>query len=155
MKLTNIRSCSTGDSTLGILLKDNKPLGFVIEDEHRKVKVKGETRIPKGVYNLKLRREVTPLTKRYRKRFPWFKYHIELENVARFTGIYIHVGNFEKDTAGCQCVGYDASVKGGEFCVLKSTMFFKQLYLDIVRLLERGINVTYEIVDNDLNHIAL
>src|SRR5690606_2699229 len=71
------------DSTLGLMFKiigyEGKPRlhfnSFVIEDEYREVKVKGETRIPAGRYELKIRKQDTPLTLKYRKRYPeWFQY---------------------------------------------------------------------------------
>lgn len=154
MVLTNIRNISNGDSTLGTLLKDGVPVGFVIEDEYRKKKIKGETRIPKGVYTLRLRKSETPLTVKYRNRFAWFKWHIELENVTGFTGIYIHIGNYESNTAGCQCIGKTAGIKNGNFMVQNSTVLYKELYIELLDRLEKGEKITYEIIDNDLNHIT-
>ena len=154
MILTNIRNISNDDSTLGTLLKDGVPIGFVIEDEYRKKKIKGETRIHKGVYNLILRKAETSLTKKYRSKFSWFKWHIELENVTGFTGIYIHIGNYESDTAGCQCIGKTAGVKDGNFIVQNSTILYKELYIELLDKLEKGEKITYEIIDNDLNYIT-
>ena len=60
MKLEVIRYSSQKDSTLGMLFdvtKGRKFLCFTLEDEKRRTKVKGETRIPAGTYKLKLRKE--------------------------------------------------------------------------------------------------
>ena len=60
MKLEIIRFSSHSDSTLGLLFditEGRKFLCFTIEDEGRDTKIKGETRIPAGTYELKLRKE--------------------------------------------------------------------------------------------------
>lgn len=147
MDIINQRSYHTKDSTLGILVVNGIPFGFVIEDEPRLVKVKGQTRIPAGRYKLVLRKEDTPLTLKYRKKFPWFKYHIELENVPDFTGIYIHIGNTEKDTDGCQVIGMSAHISGGQFVNSESTSCFMSFYQVIYPLLEAGEEVYYTIID--------
>ena len=53
------RFSGQADSTLGLLFErgdvDDNWLCFTLEDEHRDVKVAGETRIPDGVYPLKIR----------------------------------------------------------------------------------------------------
>ena len=57
MKLEVIRYSSQKDSTLGMLFdvtKGRKFLCFTLEDEARRTKVKGETRIPAGTYKLKI-----------------------------------------------------------------------------------------------------
>ena len=148
-KLTNIRVASTNDSTLGILYIDNVPQGFVIEDEHREVKVKGETRIPAGAYKLGIRKDITPMTQKYRDKYYWFDKHIELLDVPNFTGVYIHIGNFENNTEGCQIIGFDASTSRGEFRNKQSTLMFKMLYEKLYPLLENGANIYYEIIDRD------
>jgi hypothetical protein len=148
-RFTNNRVASTTDSTLGIFYIDNTPVGFVIEDEPRAVKLKGETRIPSGVYTLGIRKELTPLTKKYRAKFRWFEYHIELLNVENFTNIYIHIGNFEKDTAGCQIIGFDASTIEGEFRNKNSTAFYQMFYQKVYPLLKQGVNLQYQIIDKD------
>ena len=58
MKLEVIRFSSQNDSTLGLLFDvtdGRKFLCFTLEDEARDTKVMGETRIPAGIYDLKLR----------------------------------------------------------------------------------------------------
>ena len=60
MKLEVIRFSSQNDSTLGLLFDvthGRKFLCFTLEDEARDTKVMGETRIPAGIYDLKLRTE--------------------------------------------------------------------------------------------------
>ena len=46
MEILNKRAYATRKSTLGCLVVDGEPFGFVIEDEPREVKVKGHTRAP-------------------------------------------------------------------------------------------------------------
>ena len=71
MKLEVIRFSSQSESTLGMLFdvtNGKKFLCFTLEDEARETKVKGETRIPAGIYNLELRNE-GGFNERYVKKF--------------------------------------------------------------------------------------
>ena len=58
MKLKVLRFSSQEDSTSGLLFEDTdlglKFLCYTLEDERRALKVKGETRVPAGIYNLAL-----------------------------------------------------------------------------------------------------
>ncbi len=87
MKLVNVRIARDNESTLGLLTVDGKKFSFVIEDEKRDIKVKGETRISAGLYPVKFRKVLTPLTKKYRVKYSWFTHHLELLN--------IHIDNLE------------------------------------------------------------
>ena len=143
------RVVSTDNSTLGVFYIDKTPAFFVIEDEYRENKVSGETRIPEGVYTIKLRKDLTTLTQRYRDKYPWFIWHIEITNVPNFTGIYMHIGNTEEDTAGCQLVGYHASIQSKEFINMTSTDCYKELYSLLYPILEREGEIQYTIIDLD------
>ena len=124
---------------------DDTPLGFVIEDEYREIKVSGETRIPIGVYKLKIREYMTPLTKKYRAKYSWFKYHIELQDVPNFKYVYLHIGNSTDDTDACQIIGRDASIQNGNFVNKYSTDMFKAFYESVYPALVSGVEVLYEI----------
>lgn len=115
MRLLNIlqRFSDSGKSSLGLLfLGEPGRLSFcsyTLEDEARALKVKGETRIPAGYYELKLRKDESPLTKKYRDRFPWFTWHIQVMDVPGFEYVYIHIGNTEQDTDACILLGDGAN----------------------------------------------
>ena len=150
MRLINKRLVSDNESTLGLLTVNGVKFSFVIEDEHRDVKVKGETRIAAGVYPIQFRKELTPLTKKYRTKYPWFTYHLELQNVPDFTDIYIHIGNFESSTMGCQVVGNKAGFdSNNHFRNFESTNNFKRLYLLVSEALNKGQIVMYEVVNGE------
>jgi hypothetical protein len=105
MNLEVLRFSDNKESTTGLLFLNGKFFCYTLEDEFREVKVKGETRIPEGTYQLGLRKENTPLTLSYRQRHLFFKFHIEILNVPNFTGIYIHPGNNDAHTDGCLLTG--------------------------------------------------
>lgn len=125
------------DSTLGIMIKISIQAGkevgvfqgYTLEDEFRDQKISGETRIPSGIYNVDVQKEETPLTLRYRKKFPWFKNHLEVKNVTGFKGIYIHLGNYDQDSAGCILLGDNADNNViGPGSISNSTVCFKRFY---------------------------
>jgi hypothetical protein len=96
------------NSTLGYLTVEGGFMGFTLEDQYQEVKVKHETRIPAGRYQIKFREVPSPMTQRYRQRFDWFNWHLELQDVKGFDNVYIHIGNDDDDTSGCILVGYQA-----------------------------------------------
>ncbi len=105
MQLRLLRFSSGLESTLGVLhLLPATFLCFTLEDEFRTQKVYARTRIPDGVYNLKLR-EHGGHHERYTRKFSFHIGMLELENVAGFTDVLIHIGNKDDDTAGCILTG--------------------------------------------------
>ena len=152
MQLILSRYSDNGDSTLGLLFQaiaqDFVLEAYTIEDEARVIKVPGETCIPAGLYEVKKRKEDTPLTKKYQDKYKWFDYHLELQGVEGFKSIYIHVGNTEKHTDGCILVGETANLNtqtkgfiGG------SALAYERIYADVSSALLNKDKVFIEIRD--------
>ncbi len=140
-------------STLGILIKVtslNKPLfqAYTLEDEFRPSKVKGETRIPAGKYEIVIQDQDTPKTIQYRQKYSWFYNHLMLKDVPGFTGIYIHVGNDDKDTDGCILLGDNADNNViGHGSISNSTASFMRFYNELYPLIKNGEKAYIEIRD--------
>ncbi len=140
------------DCTLGLLFekKDTRMLfqSYTLEDEQREVKQSGETRIPTGFYELKVLKSDTPLTLKYRAKYPWFKHHIEVANVKGFKGVYIHIGNKDEDTDGCILLGDNADNNViGYGSVSNSTQAFMRWYSKVYDYLESNGKAFLEIRD--------
>ncbi len=147
MKITVLRYSSDTDSTLGVVFIDGKFQCYSLEDEFREVKVKGETRIPKGTYKLGIQENLTPLTQKYLDRYDFFERHLHIKNVTNFSGIYIHVGNTDEHTDGCLLLGNKANnnrLKAGR--IEDSTSAYKEFYLKVYPEAKKG-NVTIEYID--------
>lgn len=111
MRLTLIRIANRPTYCIGKLYIDGVYFSDVIEDVDRGLddkmsvdeilnrKIKGETAIPTGIYNV----QITYSTK-YKKNMPL------LLNVKGYSGIRIHSGNTAKDTEGCLIVGKNTKV---------------------------------------------
>ena len=98
MHVTLVRTDDDGKRTLGKIFINGVFECFSLEDTYRSQKVKGQTRIPCGNYNLALR--MSPkFTPRFNHEMIW------LQNVPGFEFILIHPGNKESDTDGCILVG--------------------------------------------------
>ena len=113
MELLSKRLSTGKESTIGALyerigtgLPDSEVQfwAFTMEDQPNEPKVKGETRIPAGRYQIKLRTE-GGMHGRYLKKFDWHLGMLWLQDVPGFEWVYIHYGNYEKDTDGCILVG--------------------------------------------------
>jgi hypothetical protein len=155
MKLKVIRFSSQSDCTNGLLFEDSDIgllfMGYTLEDEHRALKVKGETRIPCGTYNIKFRDE-GGFHEKYSKRFPGIhKGMLEVCDVPNFKYILIHCGNDDSHSSGCLLVGdsqeNNVIIKDG--WIGKSSNAYKRIYTDIARKLVLGQDVTIEYIDFD------
>ena len=126
MKLLVQRYKSSPNATLGKLFIDGVFECYTLEDEFRAVKVRGETRIPAGTYQVILRTEGTTHFQ-YAKRFPDIhKGMLHVINVPNFQFILIHIGNTEKDTEGCLLVGADRDEN--KMTIGRSTIAYRKMY---------------------------
>ena len=150
MRLKVIRHHSTDDYTLGMLLdvtKGIKFLAYTLEDEHRDVKVKGETRIPAGKYNITLRTEGGHHQRYEEKYGSMHKGMLWVRDVPGFEYILIHTGNTDEHTSGCLLLGDSQTnnqIKEDGF-IGSSVQAYKRVYPPIAKVLEDGgtVNITY------------
>ena len=145
------RYSSNTDSTIGVFLFKGNYIADSLEDESRVIKKSKETRIRAGVWRLKIRKEVTPLTQKYRDKYDWFKFHIEIVS-PEFTGTYIHNGTTDEHTAGCPLVGERNNLNIKTAGTLKkenNALIFKQFYELVYPEVEKG-NCSIRITDLDI-----
>tara|TARA_R100000700_G_C3174963_1_gene149666 strand:+ start:493 stop:972 length:480 start_codon:yes stop_codon:yes gene_type:complete len=155
MKLKVLRFSSQEDSTSGLLFLEGdlglEFLCYTLEDEARALKVRGETRVPAGTYQIKLRTE-GGFHAKYTKRFAGMhKGMLHVIDVPNFKWILIHTGNTDEHTAGCLLVGdsqeNNTIIKDG--FIGKSTNAYKRIYPNIAKALEEGEEVTIQYIDLD------
>lgn len=148
MELELKRFSNGVESTLGNMIINNSWECFSLEDEFRAVKVQGETRIPAGRYEVKFREVLSGLTKKYQDRYPWFKYHLHIQDVPGFNYVYLHIGNTDDHTDGCILLGDSATTNkhGNEGSIGSSRIAFKRFYEKVCAALNTGesvhINIT-------------
>ena len=154
LRLEVVRFSSEKDSTNGLLfdITDGKKafLGYTLEDELREQKIKGETRIPEGEYEITLR-TFGGFHDRYASRFR--DIHVGMlwvRDVPGFSDILIHCGNTDEHTAGCLLVGDSQEnnqiTKDG--FIGKSTQAYKRIYPRIAEALDCGeeVTITYKTI---------
>lgn len=158
-KLQLLRFSSNTNSTLGALFHFNDDdtnfskrdfICFTLEDEHRTKKVYGKTRIPAGIYEIKLKK-FGGFNDRYKRKFPdLHKGMLCLQDVPNFTDILIHIGNKDDDTAGCILVGDSAeqNITRNGF-IGQSTNAYKRIYGLISTKLFNNNQIMLEIIDFD------
>lgn len=140
-------------STLGILLKITSLAkllfqGYTLEDEFRPSKVKGETRIAANRYEIVIQTIETPKTLQYREKYSWFTNHLMLKDVPDFIGIYLHIGNDDKDTDGCILMGDNADNNViGDGSISNSTQCFRRFYIEVYNHLKAGGRAFIDIRD--------
>ncbi len=114
-------------ATQGVMIVTGSMV-YTLEEEKREVKVRGETRIPAGTYQIKLRNE-GGMTKRYADKFgDMHKGMLWLQNVDNFEWVYIHIGNREDQTDGCILVGLEAANNSLGITIQRSTDAYKLIY---------------------------
>ena len=126
------------ETTIGLFF-GKKFFSFSLEDEPREVKIPGEQRIKAGIYELLQRKVVSGLTEKYRAKYPWFTWHIELQDVPERKYVYVHIGNHDRNTDSCILLGdscHSTVVTRGS--IGYSTQAYKRWYQEVEKILEAG-----------------
>ena len=142
MKLILNRYSTSDNTTLGLLFIDGKFQAYTLEDTYRETKVWGKTRIPEGTYTILLRNE-GGMTQRYSKKFgSMHKGMLHLQDVENFKYIYIHYGNYAKDTDGCILTGNNSIQNVTEDGFIgDSVKAYKRIYTQIADAILRNEKV--------------
>lgn len=147
MLITVRRIKSNLDATLSAVFVNDEFQCFGLEDEYREDKIPAETRIPQGVYDIRLR-TVGGFHGRYSKKFDFHEGMLELVDVPNFKYVLIHIGNTDEDTAGCLLVGQGAN-SGSELSLTNSRKAYIHLYLKVISAAKSG-NLKIEYIDEDM-----
>ena len=94
------------------------------------IKVKGQTAIPTGIYNV-----VYTWSPKFKRMLPL------VENVKGYSGIRFHALNTAEQTEGC--IGFGDWLGGGR--IVNSKLFTEQLIIMIDVALQRGEKVSFEV----------
>lgn len=155
MKVELKRFVDDGNTSFGAFFIDGVFKCFMIEDEHRTIKKWGEMRIPAGVYDLSLRREGGFHNRYLNKLGPAYHNGILCVHNAPnwkiiqgdivFQYVLIHVGNSEKDTAGCLLP--NTAVNANTMRGSGSWIAYKKIYPIIRDACLRGEEVKIHVID--------
>ncbi|HSI74346.1 MAG TPA: DUF5675 family protein [Lunatimonas sp.] len=147
--ITVLRYIDDGQTTLGLMFLQGKFFAYTLEDTHQDEKIRGNTRIPQGVYPLELNRNVTGLTQTYRNKFAWFDFHVEIKEIPNFDRVYIHIGNTHVDTMGCILIADGVNAADPQKMITHSRMAFERFYKTIHPLLNGNRKLTIQLLDED------
>lgn len=156
MKLFLDRKYKKSTYTIGKLYIDGVYFCDTLEDKDRglkdtdslatikRIKVAGETAIPRGTYKLRLDRQSPKYlyNRSWNEKYKFCNGFLPLiDGIKGFSGCLIHIGNDNGDTAGCVLVGKNTQV--GK--VLQSTATFKALYIKLKAAHDKGESINIEI----------
>lgn len=155
------RAESNKFETLGEWYLQGKPerICYNIEDEYRDLdkKVMGETRIPAGTYEIRYRKEGS-FHEKYSKKEDLKKMGyihkgmLEICDIPNFKYVLVHIGNTEKDTAGCQLTNTSYIKHEGRITGTGSTSAYVDFYMNhVTPYLDKGHRVFVKIIDEPLN----
>ena len=141
MRLSVLRYNSQADFTDGLFFINGKFQCFTLEDEGRDKKVKHETRIPDGLYDVKLRTDGS-FHNRYLKKYGsnFHKGMLHIQDVPDFEYILIHTGNTDDHTSGCLLTGMSQNADDKGF-LGESGLAYKKIYPPIRDALLKGDRV--------------
>lgn len=147
MKLLVTRNWKKPEYTIGRLFINGEFFCNTLEDTVRDLqkerKVKGQTAIPEGTYEVTLNVISPKYSKKANYKFCEARMP-RLLGVPQFEGVLIHPGNSNKDTEGCLLVG-ENKVKGG---LVNSFATFKRLWYILEDARKRKEQIQIEIRNN-------
>jgi hypothetical protein len=137
------RVTQDSNCTIGEILSGEQS-GATLEPPYQPVKVMGHTRIPAGQYVLKLRTDGS-MSPQYTQKFgaDFHKGMLWLQDVPDFEDVYLHIGNYPRDTEGCILVATNA----GEDAINSSTAFYQLFYPPVAAAILAGEEVVVDVRD--------
>lgn len=147
MRIKNKRFSEKNGATIGLVTIDGVFECFCLEDAYREKKIMKETRIPAGIYELRLR-TYGGFHERYKTAYgSRHKGMIEICGIPNYEAVLFHIGNTKKDTEGCQLLGHLQSEDMES--IIKSKDAYLKFYDKVSSVLLKGIKVYYEVIDED------
>jgi hypothetical protein len=134
-----------GEATLGALFVDGALACFTLEDAWHADKVPGATRIPAGRYIVAVR-TYGATHQKYAARYDFHRGMLELLSVPNYSDVLIHIGNTERDTAGCILVG--DSIHASMF-LEASLVAYRRVYNQVMKAIDNVQGVVIEVSDHD------
>lgn len=132
MFLRLVRKYFTDKSTIGELYINGHFFCYTLEDPVRNKKIKHETAIPAGRYEI-----IITYSPRFERFLPL------LIDVPQYTGIRIHSGNIPEETDGCILVGY----RKGQDKIWRSRLALR----DLMKRMEKFDEFEIEIINENNN----
>ncbi|MBK1439704.1 hypothetical protein JHJ32_06900 [Parapedobacter sp. ISTM3] len=135
-----IRVAQGKNSTLSHLYIGGLFACYLLEDSVRPEKIPGITCIPEGEYGLSLN-PWAGMNARYAPKYP--KLHrgmVEITEIPNYQLVFIHIGNYHTQTAGCPLTGSYWQLLDGDYQVLHSAAAYKYVYPLLVGEMEKGNN---------------
>jgi hypothetical protein len=149
MNIKIFRYSSQSKTTLGAMLINDKFECYTLEDSHKAVKVKNQTRIPNGKYEIKLR-EFGGHYEKYLSKYDGHGGMLWLQDVPNFEDILIHIGNDAEDTSGCILVGSTANNNANNKGFIgASTDAYLDMYFKVLDAFDNGEKVFITIKNLD------
>ncbi|MFC7522327.1 DUF5675 family protein [Parapedobacter sp. GCM10030251] len=133
-----VRVAQGKNSTLSHLYIGGLFACYLLEDAIRPEKIPGLTCIPEGEYGLSLN-SWAGMNTRYAPRYP--RLHqgmIEITEIPNYSLVFIHIGNYHTQTAGCPLTGSYWQLVDDDYRVLHSAAAYKYVYPLLVKEIKQG-----------------
>jgi hypothetical protein len=133
-----IRVAQGKNSTLSHLYINGLFACYLLEDAIRPEKIPGITCIPEGEYRLRLN-PWAGMNAKYAPKYPTqHEGMVEITGIPDFSLVFIHIGNYHTQTAGCPLTGSYWQLVDDDYRVLHSAAAYKYVYPLLVEQIEQG-----------------
>lgn len=136
MRVKIVRVAQGKQSTLSHLYIDGIFQCYLLEDKIRAEKIKHQTAIPTGNFQLRLNTWGGMNTKYKTSMGKVHEGMIEIYGFPNFDYIYIHIGNLHSETSGCPLTGFGFQKVGEDYQVVQSRDAYKMVYPKLVKLIK-------------------
>ncbi|MFC7524206.1 DUF5675 family protein [Parapedobacter sp. GCM10030251] len=138
METKLIRVAAGKNSTLGHLYIGGLFGCYILEDAVRDRKIPERTAIPAGEYTLGFN-TTAGMNVHYGNRYASLhRGMVEVRGIPNFSLVFIHIGNYHTDTAGCLLTGSYWQLIDGDYRVLHSAAAYKYVYPLLMEQIEQG-----------------
>lgn len=147
--LSLLRYSDEGSFTKGMLFLKDEFFCFTMEEPEGQPGIPLEGRVSPRKYPIGLDLDETAFALKYRQKFNWFKFHLQLKKTGKDPLAYIHCGGTDSETInGIMLVG-NADESDLVAMLKNSEQLYGHLYSEITDLINKGEPVLMQIYNKN------
>ncbi|OQX72216.1 MAG: hypothetical protein B6D61_14600 [Bacteroidetes bacterium 4484_249] len=147
--LTLLRNSDDGYLTSGLLYLNDEFFCYTLEDSKDEQGISSTTRILAGKYPVGFETNETEFALKYRLKFNWFNYHLQVKKTGNDSAAYIHCGATNAETINGIMLSGNIDETDLSTLLINSEKLFKALYEKITELIKKGETVFIEIYNEN------
>lgn len=147
--LSLLRYSDDGNFTTGMLYLKDEFFCFTIEEPEGQPGISPDGRISPGKYPLGFDLNETDFTLKYRQKFNWFKFHLQIKKTGKDSQAYIHCGCTNSETINGIMIVSNADETNVTTLLKNSERLYEHLYSEISDLINKGEPIFIQIYNKN------